>query len=346
MKIQLVHNRIPHHASHSGYAQIHRYLQDLVPVENLHSVSGPAPILRWVWDRLIDRSETDWYNTGSLSLEIATGWKLLRRSHEIYHILYGEDTFRYLGSLGGIARLKKSKIVCSYHQPAAIFEKVVRHKESIRKLDAVIAVSTGQAAYFASFLEPSRVFFVPHGVDTTFYHPVPRPAGDRVRCLCVGQWLRDYDMLKSVAQRLGARDPRLSFTVITSAEAAIALRDMGNLVAATGVSEEDLLRAYQRADIFVLPLTDCTANNALLEALACGLPVVTTSVGGIADYVDSGCAIAVPRGDLDRMCDAVVALADDEELRKRMAAHGRRRSLEFDWRKIAGRVLDVYSAVA
>lgn len=77
-----------------------------------------------------------------------------------------------------------------------------------------------------------------------------------------------------------------------------------------------------------------------------GLPVVTTNVGGIADYVDSSCAIAVPHGDLDRMCDTIVALANDEELRKRMAAQSRRRSLEFDWRKIAGRFLEVYSAIA
>jgi glycosyltransferase involved in cell wall biosynthesis len=287
----------------------------------------------------------DWYNRRALGLEIAAGWKLMQGRHEIYHHLYGEDNYRYLGLLGGVARLKNSKLICTYHQPPAIFEKVVRSTDAIRKLDAVITVSTCQAAYFASLLgDSSIIFFVPLGVDTAFYHPVPREAGPQIRCLCVGQWLRDYDTLRLVAMRLGALDPRLSFTVITSAEAASRLGDVGNLVAVSGISDEELLRAYQQADIFVLPLTDCTANNALLEALACGLPVVTTDVGGIPDYVDASCAITVPPGDVDGMCEAIARLADDEELRKRMAAQSRARAVEFDWGKIASRLLEIYSA--
>jgi len=70
-----------------------------------------------VWDRLVDRSGMDWYNKRALGTEIAMGRKLLRGSNEIYHNLYGEDNYRYLGLLGKIARSKSSKIICSYHQP-------------------------------------------------------------------------------------------------------------------------------------------------------------------------------------------------------------------------------------
>ncbi len=346
MKIHLVNNPPTHHASLSGYSRIGQYLRELTVAEELSSGWEPAPMFGRVWDRLIDRSGMDWYNKRSLGLEIAAGKKLLRGSHEIYHILYGEDTYRYLSSLSTIARRKKSKIVCSYHQPPAVLEKVVRHKEAIRRLDAVIALSSGQADYFASLLrDPSRVFFIRHGIDTVFYHPARQPAGDRIRCLCVGQWLRDYDTLRLAAKRLGERDPRVSFTVITSAERAGSLGGIENLIAVSGLSDQELLRTYQQSDVFVLPLTDCTANNALMEALACGLPAVVTDVGGIKDYITPDCAIAVPPGDSMAMADAIFHLAGNPRLRERMGAQARVRALELDWKHTARTVMNLYQTL-
>ena len=50
------------------------------------------------------------------------------------------------------------------------------------------------------------------------------------------------------------------------------------------VSDEKLRDFYQKSYLLLMPMESCSANNSLVEALACGLPVVTTAIGGIEDY--------------------------------------------------------------
>ena len=111
------------------------------------------------------------------------------------------------------------------------------------------------------------------------------------------------------------------------------------------VDDDALLREYQSADLFLLPLTDCTANNSLLEAMACGLPLVATDVGGVRDYASVDCAALVPPRDGQAMAEAVLALCRDDGRREAMGRAARGRALELDWDRVAGRLVDVYEAV-
>ncbi len=94
--------------------------------------------------------------------------------------------------------------------------------------------------------------------------------------------------------------------------------------------------------MMVLPLTDSTANNALLEGIACGLPLVTTDNGGSRDYVDESCACLLPLGDADGMAEAVLKLADDVTLRNAMGASARARALTFSWENVIGQMVELY----
>lgn len=82
------------------------------------------------------------------------------------------------------------------------------------------------------------------------------------------------------------------------------------------MSEEDLLVAYRQADLLALPLKDCTANNSILEAMACGLSVVTTDIGGIRDYVDDTCALLSARGDAEEMAKNIMAHREGEWVKR------------------------------
>jgi glycosyltransferase involved in cell wall biosynthesis len=117
------------------------------------------------------------------------------------------------------------------------------------------------------------------------------------------------------------------------------------VVALSEVSDIDLLAAYQAADILLMPLTDCTANCALLEGLACGLPVVATDVGGVRDYVDESCARLVPPGDVERMCEAILAMVSDERLKSQMGRQSRLRALATDWNAVADGLVRVYKTI-
>jgi glycosyltransferase involved in cell wall biosynthesis len=125
-----------------------------------------------------------------------------------------------------------------------------------------------------------------------------------------------------------------------------AFRGLDGVSVATGVSDEALRDAYRRASVLVLPLLDSTSNNALVESMACGLPVVSNDVGGTRDYCDSSHSILVPSGDVDGFCKAIVRLAADQGVRRRMSARARRRAAaEFDWKVVAAEVRRVYRQV-
>lgn len=86
---------------------------------------------------------------------------------------------------------------------------------------------------------------------------------------------------------------------------------------------------FGAADLFVLPSWYEGLSNALLEAMACGLPTVSTRVSGIPELVeDSHSGIGVPVGDMAAFADAVVQLAGDEEQRKQAGLQAREVALK------------------
>ena len=67
----------------------------------------------------------------------------------------------------------------------------------------------------------------------------------------------------------------------------------------SGLNDAEFLEAYQGCSCLLQTVENATANNVILEAMACGKPVVAESVGGIPEYVDASCGILVERGDAE-----------------------------------------------
>lgn len=89
-------------------------------------------------------------------------------------------------------------------------------------------------------------------------------------------------------------------------------------------SEAEVAAEYDRADVFVLPTRYEGYGMAVAEALARGLPVVSTPTGAIADLVTSDAGILVPPGDTSALASALARVMDDAELRARLAAGAQR----------------------
>jgi glycosyltransferase involved in cell wall biosynthesis len=102
------------------------------------------------------------------------------------------------------------------------------------------------------------------------------------------------------------------------------------------------------ADVFVIPsLYEC-GGAVILEAMACGLPVIATNWGGPADYLDDACGILIvpesPEIFIDRLAQAMLRLAKDPGLRASMGAAGRAKAIEqFDWQRKIDHMLDIYA---
>ena len=100
---------------------------------------------------------------------------------------------------------------------------------------------------------------------------------------------------------------------------------------------------YRDHHVFCLPARSETFGVVVLEALACGLPVIATNVGGMPDIVQHGTnGMLVPPEDAKALADALHAVARDESLRARLAAHARESVLpRFAWRAIGERMAEV-----
>jgi len=113
-----------------------------------------------------------------------------------------------------------------------------------------------------------------------------------------------------------------------------------------GVSNEELRALYHLADLFVYPTLADSLPLVVLEAMACGLPVVSTTVGGIPFAVRPEAGVLVPPGDVTAVSMAVNDLLADPSRRRAMGATARARVIEtFRWSAAAGRAVDGYRAV-
>ena len=172
--------------------------------------------------------------------------------------------------------------------------------------------------------DPAKVTVIAPGIDTTKWSVKPKAKSGPVRLLFVGgDFERKGGRLLLELYRSHLRD-RCELDLVTTA----ALEDEPGVRVHRGLVPTDprLQDLYRSADIFVLPtLADCF-SMAALEAMASGLPVVISDVGGIGDIVvDGETGRMVAPGDGRAVLEATAALVAQPETRASFGAAGRRR---------------------
>lgn len=337
-RVFLLSRRWPHHANHSGYDRLGEFVGQPMVAEPVSTTLLPDPIYR----RLIRGMPV--YDRTSIGLEFQAARHMATHRNCLYHILYGDNCYNYLGHLNG---WRGHRIIASYHHPPGKFAEAVRRPEQLERLTAAIIVGRNQRATFAEILSPEQIFFISHPVDTAFY----TPPGDFLNreenlCLFVGAHLRDFATLRSVIENAYIVAPELRFIVVLHPRHLDKLNGVvGNFTVLSDISENELLDLYRRATLLIQPLLDCTANNVMLESMSCGLPMVVTDVGAVHDYVDEDFVRFVPAFDAEAMLASITCLLNQPEKRRRMSTSARSRASEFDWNLIAQQMRALYERV-
>jgi glycosyltransferase involved in cell wall biosynthesis len=349
LKIHLIRTRYPHWGAHSGINQFVKYLDPdrFHARERLASDSDEDfplrhPKLRARLRAAVQSRGMPWYKLSDLAAELDA----LRRSWtgriDLIHYLDGEHSAQYLPRFRR-RRLLRAKLIGSYHQPPEVLDTLV-NRSIVSQLDFATVVSPVQLPYFRDLLGEERVRLILHGIDVDFFRPAaaPRVAG-KFRCITVGHYLRDYRALGETARKLeGTRE--IEFHVVSSQAAALVGRP--NVTIHRGIDDDALLKIYQQSDVLFIPLLQSTCNNAILEAIACGLPVISTALPSVQAYLPGGEAVLLKENDPDLLSDAVLRLAHHPEERRRMGNAARRRAEELDWRRIAPEFAAIYSSLA
>ncbi|MEL4893931.1 glycosyltransferase family 4 protein [Crocosphaera sp. Alani8] len=356
-KILWVRRRFDWMGKHSGYDQLCESMSTILPNDAHKSVlqrpgQPRKKILRSIVQRVGKNPKgSPMYALDSTTAEIKTIFTSLQWHPNLIHVTYVENQ---LGILPNWKERLSCKIIGTCHQPGGWWRLLHKHPKRLTNLDALIVVGSKEVAYFEQYL-PGRVFFIPHGVDTNFFCPSDDNQNDKklIRCIFSGKHLRDLDTLAVVIEKVLAQNPHIHFDILlanknrtqtNSKLISIARHEQVHWYG--GISDEQLRKLYQQATMLVLPILDCTANNALVESISCGLPVISNDVGGLRDYTRSDFAELLQIGDVDGFVNAILELAENrQEQVKRSKAARNFAETYLNWTHIANKTLEIYNKV-
>ena len=194
-----------------------------------------------------------------------------------------------------------------------------------RRADCVVTPTSAmrQALVHRVGWPAHRVTVVPNGVA------IASPAGEgtAVGTLSVLEPVKGLPVFLQAAQQLASERPGLPLVLFGSGsqegalrEQAVALGLGGRVEFAGHVATRD---ALERMAVLALPSLMENGPMAMLEAMAAGVAVVASRVGGIPELAPEGTALLVPPGDPDALAAAIGALLDDPARRRAQAAHAR-----------------------
>lgn len=219
---------------------------------------------------------------------------------------------------------------------------------------ALVQNPDDRAAIESIGIGADRIFMVPgSGVDTQRLQPLPEPHGP-ITVAFVGRLLDDKGVrpLIEAHDRIRARGEDIRLLIAGDGDpanpASIDEREVDGWRSKPGVTLlgfiEDVSEVWARAHIAVLPSRREGLPLSLLEAAACGRPIIATDVPGCREIARPGInALLVPTDDAPALADAIVALAHDPQMRQRFASAGRELAVrEFSSTRIGQQIVAIY----
>jgi glycosyltransferase involved in cell wall biosynthesis len=287
------------------------------------------------------RGATRWHAFSRKRAAMAWGLAQRARAAQPHVVLFTHVNLMRLSRLVRAAA-PRAKVAALGHG-VEVWEPVApRIRRMLQRADAVLSPSAYTRAKLIAenSVEPGRITVIAHGLDPSWTTGRTQAAPKRPypTLLSVAR-LTHADVYKGLSQVLQAmphvleRCPGARYVVVGDGDARASLERLAQQLGVWRsaefcgeLQEDDLRRAYQAADLFVLPSKKEGFGIVFLEAMSHGLPVVAARVGGTLDVVEDGrSGILVPPDSPEQLASALSGLLLLREERARMGAAGRRR---------------------
>jgi glycosyltransferase involved in cell wall biosynthesis len=332
-------------AARSGY----HIIADELPGEK---ITVPRQSPNTLWARLSTRclrqfAFSNWCVQGSFEIDRQLRQRIQNGFRGIIHYLWCDRDFAFLHRYPKPPGLK---LIGTFHQTAEQLNDIIRRPRGLTQFDAIVLMSHTQRQWFLhQGIAAEKLHVIHHGVDTAHFQPPPVEHGmttatHPLRILSVGSTGRDFATLLSTVKLL-QNSPEFHFQIIGPAWESQAFSAQPNVNYRSTISDAQLLHAYQSADCLLHLATAATANNVIMEALASGLAIVATDIGGIPEYLKTSSAFLVPVSDPEAAAQKLRQISADRQQLPELAQQARTHAQSFAWPKIAAQTQALYAKV-
>jgi len=286
--------------------------------------------------RLVKKND---YDLAHAFFGFPTGWLCYRNARRLPYIisLRGSDV------PGQHARLQ-----LDYKILAPAFRAIWK------KASGLVSCSKGLKERALLFMPSVSIDVIPNGVELDRFFPAEtKEKSDVLRLLTVGRLsvTKRIEMLIDAVEILHRTACKLHFTIVGGGQLEpqlrkiVAERELSDVIKITGrINSEKIPDVYRNNDIFISASMQEGMSNAMLEAMASGLPIMTTRCEGLDELID-GNGIIVKQENIEAIAKAVKRLADNPELYKRMSVAARKQAEKFNWANVAQSYIEQYRKI-
>ena len=227
---------------------------------------------------------------------------------------------------------------------------------TLNRADKIICYTDGEKENIEKLrIDTKKISVIHNGVDTTLFIPrTSEKTADKKQILWVGRHVpgKGVEYLIDAFSRVLRKIPGTHLVLVGLGPEKLAIEDrLRKLYLQSSVTLIDYLDnaelpdVYKNSDLFVLPSLMEGVPRTLLEAMACGVPVVTTNLPHLVDIID-GAGLVVPPKEPTLLSDAILTILDDASLAEKMGQQGRKKiEQEYSWEDTVKKTLVLYESV-
>jgi len=286
--------------------------------------------------------------------------RLIRdNDYDLAHAFFGFPTgwlcYRFRQKLPYIISLRGSdvpgnnqRLARDYRLLAGVFRRIWSHAA------VVVANSAGLQGLANRFMPDLEIQVIPNGVDTDRFYPAPQTnLTPPLKLLTVGRLIhtKQVDVLISTVKELEKRNIHAILSIAGDGNLThqlkqqaldLGLSDRINFLGR--VAPDDIPALYRQNHLFITSSLHEGMSNATLEAMASGLPVITSNCEGVEELIKDNGIIVEPRTP-DAFAQAVADLVQDPQLYQAMAQNSAKRAKTFSWSAVATQYIETYKKV-
>ena len=340
-RVLVITSKYNHHSEFGGYIQLSKFTKPTYII-GIDETSKKKPLYflrayKWLYEFI--------------------GWWKYRNKIDILHIYYGEEYYRFSAFL-----FRKIPIIVTYHQPP---EKLIEEittggdggriyrfahrltKKRFEKLAAAIVLEENQKEILKKVIPENKIHVIYHGVYLKPKNHNYKFNRDNNLIISIGNWLRDWNFFENILKEALTQFPGVTFKLVNKKidlKILQKLNKYNNFKYESDVTDYQLAKLLNTAKFLFLPLKSAAGNNAVMEGLALGTPILLPDIFNAKFQLKCAATQSYQPENINDCILKIKALLNaDSTENERMEKEAKNLIKKFSWKEIAKKTSIIYN---